>query len=84
MLRFGMLSLICSVGCGVLGFGGGVFSSSAWAPFLFLVFLALSAVGFLGGLMARPRELREARIYDHSCHERPRSVGTSTSHWKEM
>jgi uncharacterized membrane protein YtjA (UPF0391 family) len=71
MLRFAMLSLVCSVTAGVFGFGGGASSSWPGGPILFLVFLAFSAVGFLAGLTARPAKLQEARIDDRSPHERP-------------
>jgi uncharacterized membrane protein YtjA (UPF0391 family) len=71
MLRFAMLSLICSVTAGVFGFGGGGSSSWLGGPILFLIFLAFSAVGFLAGLTAKPARLREARIDDRSSQERP-------------
>jgi uncharacterized membrane protein YtjA (UPF0391 family) len=71
MLRVAMLSLICSVSSGVFGFGGGISSSWVWGQILFLIFLVFSAVGFLGGVMAKPTGLREAHINDRSCYGRP-------------
>ncbi len=70
MLRVAMLSLICSVTAGVFGFGEGISSSWASAQILFLVFLVFAAAGFLGGVMVRPRGLREARLDDRSCYRR--------------
>ena len=70
MLRFAMLFLVCAVSAGVFGFGGGDSSSWVWGPILFLVFLMFSVVGFLGGLMARPTELRQARINERSSYGR--------------
>jgi uncharacterized membrane protein YtjA (UPF0391 family) len=66
MLRFAMLSLVCCVSCGVFGYGGGAAASWTWVPAMFYVFLGLSIVGFLGGTLPRPAELREARILDRS------------------
>lgn len=80
MLRIAMLSLIFSVICGVLGFGGGGSSAWVWGQVLFPVFLVFSAVGFLGGLMAKPGGLREVRINsfnggaDVHRHNAPQSI----------
>lgn len=67
MLRIGLLSLICSMSCGVFGFGGSA-SSTSWigGQVLFFVFLALSVAGYLGGLLVNPGSLHEARIDDCS------------------
>jgi len=64
MLRFALLSLVCAVSAGVFGFSGSLSPWWVWGQVLFLVFLMLSAVGFLGGLVAKPPSLREARIND--------------------
>ncbi|HEV3196808.1 MAG TPA: DUF1328 domain-containing protein [Bryobacteraceae bacterium] len=71
MLRLAMLSLIFSASCGVFGFGGRATSSWVWGQILFLVFLVVAAIGFLGGLRARPTGLREARLNNRSCYGRP-------------
>jgi uncharacterized membrane protein YtjA (UPF0391 family) len=71
MLRFGLLSLICSVSFGVFGFGGGPTAAWAAGQVLFVVCLVFSAVGFLGGVWARPTGLREERIDDRSCYGQP-------------
>lgn len=67
MLRFGMLSLVCSMSSGVFGFGGGD-SSTSWigGQILFFVFLVLSVAGYLGGLLVNPGCTRPARIDDRS------------------
>jgi uncharacterized membrane protein YtjA (UPF0391 family) len=66
MLRFAMLCLVCCVSCGVFGYGGSASFTWSWAPAMFYVFLALSAVGFLGGTLPRPAESRQARVNDRS------------------
>lgn len=71
MLRFGMLSLICSMSFGVFGFGAGLSTSWVGGQILFLVCLVLSAIGFLGGVLANPTGLRESRIDDRSSYGRP-------------
>jgi uncharacterized membrane protein YtjA (UPF0391 family) len=71
MLRLAMLSLIFSASCGVFGFGGGASSSWVWGQILFLVFLLVAAFGFLGGLRANSRGLREAPLNDRSSYGWP-------------
>ena len=71
MLRFGMLSLICSMSFGVFGFGGGLSPTWVGGQILFLVCLVFSVFGFLGGVMARPTGLRDQQIDDRSCSGRP-------------
>ena len=71
MLRFVMLSLICSMSFGVFGFGGN--SSASWVAgqILFLVCLAFSAIGFLAGVVANPTGLRQSQANDRSSCGRP-------------
>ncbi|MBI3863872.1 MAG: DUF1328 domain-containing protein [Planctomycetia bacterium] len=71
MLRFGMFSLICSVSFGVFGFAGGISASWVGGQILFFVCLALSAVGFLGGVLANPSSSRESRFDDRSSYGWP-------------
>lgn len=71
MLRFALLSLVCAVSAGVFGFSGSLSPWWVWGQVLFLIFLVLSAVGFMGGLMAKPTGLQTARINDRSGHGRP-------------
>lgn len=53
MLRFAMLSLVCSVSAGVFGFGSGASSSLIWVKCLFFAFLGFSLAGFVSGTMGR-------------------------------
>ena len=57
MLRFAMLSLVCSVSAGVFGFGSGASSSLIWVKCLFFAFLGLSLAGFVSGTMGRPSDM---------------------------
>lgn len=80
MLRIGLLSLICSMSCGVFGFGGSV-SSTSWIGWqvLFFVFLVLSVAGYLGGLLVNPGSLHEARVDDSSSLGRLDQVKADTT-----
>jgi uncharacterized membrane protein YtjA (UPF0391 family) len=75
MLRFAMLSLVCSVSAGVFGFGDGASSSMIWAKCLFFVFLVLSVVGFVSGTMGRPSGI---------LNEENEYVTARNTHWQEI
>ena len=64
MLRFGMLSLICSMSFGVFGFGGGPSATWVGGQIMFVVCLVFAAIGFLAGVCAKPIEMRNEQFND--------------------
>ena len=67
MLRFGMLSLICSMSFAVFGFGGGMAATWVTGRILFLVCLVFAMVGFLVGVMHNAKNGLESRLDDQAC-----------------
>ena len=54
MLRASMFFQMCSVSCGVFGFGGGAAPSWFVAKGLFFLFLILALALLAGGTISRP------------------------------